>query len=42
MIRLLKERDEVVKKMATQSYLLAKHKFQISNVNKSMLNIMNL
>ena len=42
MISLLEERDEVIKKMAFESYLIAKNKFEIDKVNKSMLNIMNL
>jgi len=42
MISLLEESDEVIKKMAFESYLIAKNKFEIDKVNKSMLNIMNL
>ena len=42
MIRLLKEKDESIKKMAQESYLIAKNKYEINKVNQSMLNIMNL
>ena len=42
MIRLLKESDENIKKMAYQSYLLAKNKFEVNKVNESMFKIMNL
>ena len=42
MIRLLKEKDEKKKKMAQESYLIAKNKYEINKVNQSMLNIMNL
>ena len=42
MISLLEESDEVIKKLAFESYLIAKNKFEIDKVNKSMLNIMNL
>ena len=42
MISLLEESEEAIKKMALESYLLAKNKFEIGKVNKSMLNIMKL
>lgn len=42
MIKLIKEKDEVIKKMAEESYLKAKNKFEINKVNKSMLEIMGL
>ena len=42
MIKLIKEKDEVIKKMAEESYLKAKDKFEINKVNKSMLEIMGL
>jgi glycosyltransferase involved in cell wall biosynthesis len=42
MISLLEESDQNIKKMAYESYLLAKNKFEIDKVNKSMLKIMNL
>ena len=42
MVRLLQENDETVKKMAQESYLIAKNKYEISKVNQSMLDIMNL
>ena len=42
MIKLINEKDEVIKKMAKESYLKAKDKFEINKVNKSMLEIMGL
>ena len=42
MISLLEESEEAIKKMALESYLLAKNKFEIGKVDKSMLNIMKL
>ena len=42
MIKLLNEKEKTLKKMAYESYLLAKNKFEIGKVNKSMLKIMNL
>ncbi len=42
MIRLLKSKDEIVKKMAKESFLIAKNKYEISKVNKSILDIMSL
>ena len=42
MITLLKTNDEIIKKMALESYLMAKNKFEINKVNKSLLDIMNL
>jgi glycosyltransferase involved in cell wall biosynthesis len=42
MISLLEESDQNIKKMAYESYLLAKNKFEIGKVNKSMLKTMNL
>ena len=42
MIRLLKEKDETIKKMVQESYLIAKDKYEINKVNQSMLDIMNL
>ena len=42
MISLLEESEEVIKKMALESYLLAKNKFEVGKVDKSMLNIMKL
>ena len=42
MIKLINEKDEVIKKMAEESYLKAKDKFEINKVNKSMLEIMDL
>ena len=42
MISLLEESEENIKKMAFESYLLAKNKFEIDKVNKCILKIMNL
>ena len=42
MIKLLNEKDEIIKKMAIESHLIAKNKYEINKVNKSILNIMNL
>ena len=42
MIRLLNETDETLEKMANESHLLAKNKYEINKVNKSMIEIMNL
>ena len=41
MICLLNESDENLKKMAMKSYLIAKNKFEINKVNKSLIDIMN-
>lgn len=42
MINLLEEKEEIIKKMAHESYILAKNKFEIDKVNKSMIEIMGL
>ena len=42
MISLLEEDDKTIKKMAFESYKLAKNKFEIDIVNKSIFKIMNL
>lgn len=42
MISLIKEKDEIVKKMAQESFIIAKNKYEINKVNQSILNIMNL
>lgn len=42
MISLLKEDDEIIRKMAQESFLIAKNKYEITKVNRSILNIMNL
>ena len=42
MIRLINEKDETIEKMAQESYLIAKNKYDINKVNQSILNIMNL
>lgn len=42
MIKLLEEKDDVIKKMAYESYLIAKNKYEINKVNKNIIHIMNL
>ena len=42
MINLLKEKNEIVNKMANESFLIAKNKYEINKVNQSILDIMNL
>ena len=42
MMKLLKEKDETIEKMAQESYLIAKNKYEIKKVNQNILNIMNL
>jgi glycosyltransferase involved in cell wall biosynthesis len=42
MIKLLNEKDKTIKKMAQESYLMAKNKYEINKINQNMLNIMNL
>jgi glycosyltransferase involved in cell wall biosynthesis len=42
MIRLLNENNKILKKMAKESYLIAKNKYEINTVNQNMLDIMNL
>jgi glycosyltransferase involved in cell wall biosynthesis len=42
MIRLLNENNKIVKKMAKESYLIAKNKYEINTVNQNMLDVMNL
>ncbi|MDA8836198.1 glycosyltransferase family 4 protein [Candidatus Pelagibacter bacterium] len=42
MMKLLKEKDETIEKMARESYLIAKNKYEINKVNQSILKIMNL
>ena len=42
MIDLLKEKDDKIKKMAHESFLLAKSKYEINKVNQSFLDIMDL
>ena len=39
---LIKEKDEVIKKMAHESYIIANNKYEINKVNQSILKIMNL
>ena len=42
MIKLLNEKNETIEKMAYESYLIAKNKYEINKVNQSILNIMKL
>tara|TARA_B100000767_G_C19710001_1_gene512346 strand:- start:207 stop:1331 length:1125 start_codon:yes stop_codon:yes gene_type:complete len=42
MIALLEEKDETIQAMAKESYLIAKNKYQIEKVNKSILSIIGL
>ena len=42
MVRLIKEKDKNIKKMAHESFLIAKNKYEIKKVNQSILDIMNL
>jgi len=42
MISLMEEDDKVLRSMGRESYFLAKKKYEISKVNKSILNIMKL
>jgi glycosyltransferase involved in cell wall biosynthesis len=42
MVTLLREKEKIVKRMAHESYLLAKSKYEINKVNKKMLEIMKL
>jgi glycosyltransferase involved in cell wall biosynthesis len=42
MVTLLREKEKIVKRMAHESYLLAKSKYEINKVNKKMLAIMKL
>jgi len=42
MVKLLREKDAVVKKMAHESYLIAKNKYEIKKVNQSIMKIMSL
>lgn len=42
MIKLLSEKEKKIKNMARESYLLAKKKYQVKKVNKSILSIIGL
>ena len=42
MIRLLQEKDKKIQSMAKESFLIAKNKYEINKVNRSMLEIMSL
>ncbi len=42
MLRLLNENDKIIKEMAKESYIIAKNKYDIHKVNKSILEIINL
>jgi glycosyltransferase involved in cell wall biosynthesis len=42
MIRLIEDKQENIERMAQESYLIAKNKYEINKVNQSILKIMNL
>lgn len=42
MIRLLKEKDETIERMAKESFLIANNKFEINIINQNIIKIMNL
>jgi len=42
MIKLLEEKEEVIQKMARASYDLARNKYDVIKVNRSILNILGL
>ena len=42
MIALLEKKDKTIKSMAKESYLIAKKKYKIEKVNKSILSIIGL
>jgi glycosyltransferase involved in cell wall biosynthesis len=42
MINLLRQNDETIRAMGKESHLIAKHKYQIEKVNKSILSIIGL
>jgi glycosyltransferase involved in cell wall biosynthesis len=42
MIRLLNETDKNIERMAKESFLIARNKYEINKVNQSMLNMMDL
>jgi len=42
MIKLLKEKKEKIQDMANQSFLIAKNKYDVRKVNKSILKIINI
>ena len=42
MIKLINEKDEVIQKMAKESYIKAKNNFEINKINNDMLKIMNI
>jgi glycosyltransferase involved in cell wall biosynthesis len=42
MIRLLEDKEEIIQKMAQESFLLAKHKYNVNKVNQNILDIMGL
>ena len=42
MIKLLNKEDKKIKKMAHESFLIAKNKYEINKVNQSILDIMHL
>jgi hypothetical protein len=42
MIKLLKEKEVKIKSMGKESYILAKEKYDVEKVNKSLIDILNL
>tara|TARA_A100001011_G_C14260191_1_gene822022 strand:- start:1320 stop:1841 length:522 start_codon:yes stop_codon:yes gene_type:complete len=42
MIRLLKEKNEKIEKMAKESFLIASNKYEINIINQNIIKIMNL
>jgi hypothetical protein len=42
MITLLEEKEKIIQAMGKESYLIAKEKYQIEKVNKSILSIIGL
>jgi len=42
MIKLLKEREDIIESMGKESYILAKDKYDVEKVNKNLIDILNL
>jgi glycosyltransferase involved in cell wall biosynthesis len=42
MIKLLKEREDIIERMGKESYILAKDKYDVEKVNKNLIDILNL
>ena len=42
MMKMLEKSDEKIETMARESFLIAKNKYEINKVNKSIIEIMNL